>query len=239
MERWVQAAAHGVPTVATKNGGPVDIMATLHHGLLVDPTNSRQIGDALLKILTNPEVWDEMSHNGPPPPATHLPLPCSFCSSVVFAPGAWTKQAVFLHNSGSLIYSQTESWRPISDVWQETQYLALVVQKQLTWAVVVQVWPTSWHTPGSATARSTWRLWRWRSASSRPRRYTNHCFATPSPAVGMQDLQSLLPSKATCVRLRALQCWPAAEVPEPAEWQLGREHAEAGRAGGQPHDHRL
>ncbi len=67
----MQAAAHGVPTVATKNGGPVDIMATLHHGLLVDPTNSKQIADALLKILTNPEVWDEMSHNGaPPPPAT-------------------------------------------------------------------------------------------------------------------------------------------------------------------------
>jgi sucrose-phosphate synthase len=60
----VQAAAHGVPTVATKNGGPVDIMATLHHGLLVDPTNSRQIADALIKILTNAEVWDEMSHNG-------------------------------------------------------------------------------------------------------------------------------------------------------------------------------
>jgi sucrose-phosphate synthase len=59
-----QAAAHGVPTVATKNGGPVDIMATLHHGLLVDPTNSKQIAEALLKILTNPEVWDEMSHNG-------------------------------------------------------------------------------------------------------------------------------------------------------------------------------
>ena len=47
---------HGVPTVATKNGGPVDIMATLHHGLLVDPTNSKQIADALIKILTNSEV---------------------------------------------------------------------------------------------------------------------------------------------------------------------------------------
>lgn len=62
----LQAAAHGVPTVATKNGGPVDIMATLHHGLLVDPTNSKQIADALIKILTNSEVWDEMSHNGEP-----------------------------------------------------------------------------------------------------------------------------------------------------------------------------
>ena len=72
FKRCVQAAAHGVPTVATKNGGPVDIMATLHHGLLVDPTNSKQIADALLKILTNPEVWDEMSHNGTPTPACHL-----------------------------------------------------------------------------------------------------------------------------------------------------------------------
>ena len=60
----LQAAAHGVPTVATKNGGPVDIMATLHHGLLVDPTNSKQIADALIKILTNSQVWDEMSQNG-------------------------------------------------------------------------------------------------------------------------------------------------------------------------------
>ena len=63
---YLQAAAHGVPTVATKNGGPVDIMATLHHGLVVDPTNSKQIADALINILTNAEVWDEMSHNGTP-----------------------------------------------------------------------------------------------------------------------------------------------------------------------------
>ena len=55
-----------MPTVATKNGGPVDIMATLHHGLLVDPTNSKQIAKALLEILTNPQTWDEMSRNGAP-----------------------------------------------------------------------------------------------------------------------------------------------------------------------------
>ena len=62
----MQAAAHGVPTVATKNGGPVDIMATLHHGLLVDPTNSGEIADALLRILTNGDTWDEMSRSGAP-----------------------------------------------------------------------------------------------------------------------------------------------------------------------------
>lgn len=60
----MQAAAHGVPTVATKNGGPVDIMSTLHHGLLVDPTNSSEISAALIRILTHPETWDEMSRNG-------------------------------------------------------------------------------------------------------------------------------------------------------------------------------
>jgi sucrose-phosphate synthase len=62
----VQAAAHGVPTVATKNGGPVDIMKTLHHGVTVDPTNERELGNALLEILTHPATWQEMSRNGEP-----------------------------------------------------------------------------------------------------------------------------------------------------------------------------
>lgn len=60
----IEAAAHGVPTVATKNGGPVDIMSTLHHGLLVDPNSSKEIADALVKILTEPKEWEEMSNNG-------------------------------------------------------------------------------------------------------------------------------------------------------------------------------
>jgi glycosyltransferase involved in cell wall biosynthesis len=59
-----QAAAHGVPTVATRNGGPVDIMKTLHHGVTVDPTDSTQLGDALLRILTNRSEWDAMSKAG-------------------------------------------------------------------------------------------------------------------------------------------------------------------------------
>lgn len=64
MSHMVQAAAHGVPTVATKNGGPVDIMATLHHGLLVDPGNSNAIAEACLKILTSSQTWEEMSRSG-------------------------------------------------------------------------------------------------------------------------------------------------------------------------------
>lgn len=60
----IEAAAHGVPTVATQNGGPVDIMATLHHGVVVDPTDSNAIAAALLSILTVPTTWDSMSLNG-------------------------------------------------------------------------------------------------------------------------------------------------------------------------------
>ena len=33
----IEAAGYGVPVVATKNGGPVDILATLENGILVDP----------------------------------------------------------------------------------------------------------------------------------------------------------------------------------------------------------
>ena len=50
--------------MASKNGGPVDIMTTLHHGLLVDPNSSKEIADALVKILTEPKEWEEMSQNG-------------------------------------------------------------------------------------------------------------------------------------------------------------------------------
>ena len=33
----IEAAAHGVPIIATQCGGPVDIVATLGNGILVDP----------------------------------------------------------------------------------------------------------------------------------------------------------------------------------------------------------
>lgn len=45
----------------------MDIMQTLHSGLLVDPTNSHQIAAACLKILTNNSIWDKMSQNGARP----------------------------------------------------------------------------------------------------------------------------------------------------------------------------
>lgn len=60
----IEAAAHGIPTVATKNGGPVDIQKALKNGLLVDPYNQKEIADALLKLVSDRNMWTECRRNG-------------------------------------------------------------------------------------------------------------------------------------------------------------------------------
>ncbi|XP_068494762.1 probable sucrose-phosphate synthase 3 isoform X2 [Phaseolus vulgaris] len=58
------AAAHGLPMVATKNGGPVDIHRALNNGLLVDPHDQQAITDALIKLLSDKNLWHECRKNG-------------------------------------------------------------------------------------------------------------------------------------------------------------------------------
>jgi sucrose-phosphate synthase len=60
----LEAAASGLPLVATENGGPVDIIGNCQNGLLVDPLDKAAIAEALLTILENPKLWHEFSHNG-------------------------------------------------------------------------------------------------------------------------------------------------------------------------------
>ncbi len=60
----LEAAASGLPLVATENGGPVDIIGNCHNGLLVDPLNSESISKALLQILENATLWQQFSENG-------------------------------------------------------------------------------------------------------------------------------------------------------------------------------
>ncbi|TJZ84423.1 HAD-IIB family hydrolase [Paracoccus hibiscisoli] len=47
----VEAAQAGVPVVATRNGGPVDILAQLGHGALIDPADPTAIADACLDLM--------------------------------------------------------------------------------------------------------------------------------------------------------------------------------------------
>nr|KYP73343.1 Sucrose-phosphate synthase 2 [Cajanus cajan] len=60
----IEVAAHGLPMVATKNGGPVDIHRALNNGLLVDPHDEKAIADALVKLLSEKNLWHECRKNG-------------------------------------------------------------------------------------------------------------------------------------------------------------------------------
>lgn len=60
----LEAAASGLPLVATENGGPVDIIGNCHNGLLVDPLNRNAIAEALLSIFEETTLWQRFSENG-------------------------------------------------------------------------------------------------------------------------------------------------------------------------------
>ena len=60
----LEAAASGLPLVATENGGPVDIIGNCDNGILVNPLNKKAISGALLKLLTDAKRYREMRDNG-------------------------------------------------------------------------------------------------------------------------------------------------------------------------------
>ncbi|WFB34866.1 HAD-IIB family hydrolase [Kiritimatiellota bacterium B12222] len=60
----LEAAASGAPIVATHDGGPRDIIANCHNGLLVDPFDGEQIEHALMQVLLEKDRWQEWSEAG-------------------------------------------------------------------------------------------------------------------------------------------------------------------------------
>jgi sucrose-phosphate synthase len=60
----LEAAATGLPIVATENGGPVDIVANCRNGLLVDPLDPDAMAKSILKILTDKKLYLEFSRAG-------------------------------------------------------------------------------------------------------------------------------------------------------------------------------
>ncbi|KAG2583013.1 hypothetical protein PVAP13_6KG226100 [Panicum virgatum] len=60
----IEAAAYGLPMVATQNGGPVDIHRVLDNGILVDPHNQNEIAEALYKLVSDKHLWAQCRQNG-------------------------------------------------------------------------------------------------------------------------------------------------------------------------------
>ena len=60
----VEAAAHGLPVVATKVGGPQDIVGELEHGLLIDPNDPSEISGAIERLVSDRRLWERCSQSG-------------------------------------------------------------------------------------------------------------------------------------------------------------------------------
>lgn len=60
----IEAAACGLPIVSTGFGGPSDIVKNCNNGILIDSSVESEIQEALKRILSSPELWQEYSENG-------------------------------------------------------------------------------------------------------------------------------------------------------------------------------
>ena len=60
----VEAAACGLPVIASPTGGPKEILEQIENGLLVDVENPKAIAEALKKIISDQTLWEKYSTNG-------------------------------------------------------------------------------------------------------------------------------------------------------------------------------
>src|SRR4029079_17293289 len=60
----LEAAAVGIPVIATDSGGPNDIVEVCGNGVLVDPHMPTAIADAAVHILAKPALWHQYAASG-------------------------------------------------------------------------------------------------------------------------------------------------------------------------------
>jgi len=60
----LEASATGLPVVATNDGGPRDILEACKNGLLIDPLDTKEMGDKLVEALSDRGRWRRWSRRG-------------------------------------------------------------------------------------------------------------------------------------------------------------------------------
>jgi len=60
----LEAAASGLPIVATEDGGPQEIIANCRNGELVDPLDAGAIAATIFRVLSDRDRWDTLRQNG-------------------------------------------------------------------------------------------------------------------------------------------------------------------------------
>ena len=60
----IEAMAMGKPVVATKAGGPLDIVVHGKTGFLVSPRNTEEMSKAIIRLLQDPSLCKKMGNSG-------------------------------------------------------------------------------------------------------------------------------------------------------------------------------
>lgn len=60
----LEATACGLPVVATENGGPTEIIPKCQNGILVNPTDIKQVQNAIKELLVDKAKWKQFSNDG-------------------------------------------------------------------------------------------------------------------------------------------------------------------------------
>lgn len=60
----IEAAACGLPIVATEDGGPIDIIKNCQNGYLINPLDKAAMAETILQTLADKQEWRRLAKNG-------------------------------------------------------------------------------------------------------------------------------------------------------------------------------